>query len=103
VAERCGDSCEKQNRKHPSPKTALFSRHVHQKTVNPGQIIPVFTFFWDDKSKSRRKKTGMAYAPERLSCCPCAFPNLARFHDEATTSDDGSDIGYKFNIAAGAD
>jgi hypothetical protein len=50
---------EKQTRKHPS-KDGSFSRHVHQKTVNRGQIIPVFTFFWDDKPKSKRKKTGMA-------------------------------------------
>jgi hypothetical protein len=45
---------------------------VHQKTVNPGQIIPVFTFFWDDKSKSKRKKTGMAYTARTaflLSLC----------------------------------
>jgi hypothetical protein len=32
-----------------------------------------------------------------------AFSNPARFHDEATTSDYGSDIGDQFNIPAGAD
>ena len=31
------------------------------------------------------------------------FQNLARVHDEATTSDDGGDTGDQFNIAAGAD
>ena len=30
------------------------------------------------------------------------FQNLARVHDEATTSDDGGDTGNQFNIAAGA-
>jgi hypothetical protein len=50
---------EKQTVNIPA-KDGSFSRHVHQKTVNQGQIIPVFTFFWDDKPKSKRKKTGMA-------------------------------------------
>jgi hypothetical protein len=31
------------------------------------------------------------------------FQNLARFHDEATTSDYGSDIGDQFNIVTSAD
>jgi hypothetical protein len=31
------------------------------------------------------------------------FHNLARFHDEATTSDYGSDIVYEHNIVTGAD
>ena len=35
--------------------------------------------------------------------CPYAFQNLARVHDEATTSDDGGDTGNQFNIATGAD
>jgi hypothetical protein len=30
------------------------------------------------------------------------FQNLARVHDEATTSDDGGDTGNQFNIAARA-
>ncbi len=41
---------------------------------------------------------------------PADFPavlvplkHLARFHDEATTSDYGGDIGHQFNIVAGAD
>jgi hypothetical protein len=76
---------------------------VHQKTVKPGQIIPLFTFVWDHKPNGKRKKTAMAYAAERFSCCPFAFPHLARVHDEATTSDDGGDTGNQFNIASGAD
>jgi hypothetical protein len=32
-----------------SPKMFLFFSNVHQKSVNKGQIIPVFTLFCDDK------------------------------------------------------
>jgi hypothetical protein len=55
-----------------NPEDRFFFRHVHQKTVNPRQIIPVFTFFWDDKPKSRRKKIGTACAARTaflLSLC----------------------------------
>ena len=33
----------------------------------------------------------------------CFLQNLARVHDEATTSDNGGDIGNQFNIVTGAD
>src|SRR6266849_5827982 len=35
--------------------------YVHQKSMNSGQIIPVFTLVWDDESKSKREKIGMAF------------------------------------------
>jgi hypothetical protein len=38
-----------------------------------------------------------------FSCLSLSFQILARFHDEATTSDYGSDIGDQFNIVASAD
>jgi len=31
-----------------NPRTGLFFRYVDQKSVNAGQIIPVFTIVWDD-------------------------------------------------------
>jgi hypothetical protein len=45
-----------------------------------------------------------------LAAKPCSFflsvllpfQNLARYHDEATTSDYGSDIGDQFNIVTSA-
>jgi hypothetical protein len=81
----------------------LASPYIHQKSVNARQIIPMFTFFWDDKPKSKRKKTGMAPRPSGFPAVLVPFQNLARFHDEATTSDDGGDTGDQFNIASGAD
>jgi hypothetical protein len=81
----------------------FFLRYVYQKSMNSGQIIPLFTLVWDDKPKSKREKITRGFRPEWSSCCPSAFPNLARIHDEATTSDHGSDAGNQFNIAAGAD
>jgi hypothetical protein len=42
-------------------KRFLFFSDVHQKSVNEGQIIPVFTLVWDDKSKSKREKIGMGF------------------------------------------
>src|SRR5260370_35655997 len=101
--ERYSSDQKIKKRKQVNPKVADFFMYVYQKSVNSGQIIPVFTHVWDDKPKSKRKKTEMAYAPERLSGCPCAFPNLARFHAEATTTDDGSDIGIQFDIASSPD
>jgi hypothetical protein len=71
-------------------------------SMNNAQIIPLFTRLCEHESKSKGRKS------ERPVGLPCfldvlvPFHNSARFHDEATTSDYGSDIGYKFNIASGA-
>jgi hypothetical protein len=43
------------------------------------------------------------YGPTGFPAVLVPFQNLARIHDEATTSDHGSDAGNQFNIAAGAD
>jgi hypothetical protein len=57
-----------------NPKAVDFFRYVHQKSVKLGQIIPLFTFVWDDESKSKREKIRMGFTPGRPSCCPYAFP-----------------------------
>jgi hypothetical protein len=41
----------------------VFLLYIHQKTVNEGQIIPVFTIVCDDNPKSKRKKNGTGAAP----------------------------------------
>src|SRR5580704_5698829 len=71
--------------------------------VNTAQIIPTFTHLWDDEGKSKGKKVcagckaGLIFLSVLLP-----FHILARFHDEATTSDYGGDIGDQFNIATSA-
>jgi hypothetical protein len=86
------------------PKAVDFFTYVHQKSVKSGQIIPLFTLVWDDESESRSEKTkvGLHTRPAFLVSL-CLSKNLARFHDETTTSDHVSDTGNQFNIAAGAD
>jgi hypothetical protein len=42
-------STPEQNPRPAIQKMFLFFSNVHQKSVNKGQIIPVFTFFCDDK------------------------------------------------------
>jgi hypothetical protein len=41
-------SALKRNPRQTNPKMFLFFSNVHQKSVNKGQIIPVFTLFCDD-------------------------------------------------------
>jgi hypothetical protein len=38
----------KRDPRQTNPKMFLFFSNVHQKSVNKGQIIPVFTLIWDD-------------------------------------------------------
>jgi hypothetical protein len=81
-----------------------FSSDIHQKSVNARQIIPVFIIVWDDDFKEQRGGTGRSSRAELVFFLSlCLSNHLARVHDEATTSDYGSDIGDQFNIVAGAD
>src|ERR1700736_249648 len=54
-------------------------------------------------AKSEREKIGMGFTPKLIFRMSLCLPILARFHDEATTGDYGSDTGDQFNIVAGAD
>src|SRR5271170_2538471 len=75
-----------------------------QISVNTGQIIPVFTFVWDDELQSKREKIGMGSTPTfGLPAVLMPSKHLARIHDEATTSDYGSDTGVQHHLAPGAD
>src|SRR6266851_1384511 len=74
--------------------------YVHQKS---DKLFLYSHLFGTMNQRAKGRKSGWPSRAERLSCCPCAFPNLARFHDEATTSDHGGDTGNQFNIASGAD
>jgi hypothetical protein len=73
-------------------------------SVKTALIIPPFTRFWDDARKEQRgeswhrSKAWLIFLSVLLP-----FQILARFHDEATTSDYGSDIGDQFNIVTSAD
>src|ERR1700733_10412857 len=51
---------------------------MHQKSVKPGQIIPVFTHVCDHNRKSKREKSRRALQPNWFSGCPCAFPKILR-------------------------
>src|ERR1700722_3473441 len=54
--------------------------------------------------KEQRRGTRGLQGPNWFSFLSlCLSNHLARIHDEATTSDYGSDIGNQFNIVAGAD
>jgi hypothetical protein len=51
-----------------------FPPYVHQKSVNTGQIIPVFTIVCDHDRKSKREKNGRGFAAKLFFFgCPCAF------------------------------
>src|SRR5260370_16208806 len=55
-------------------------------------------------SKSKRGKSRTGFKAQLVFLVVLVpFQNLARFHDEATTSDNGGDTGNQFNIATGAD
>ncbi len=72
--------------------------------MNSRQIIPVFTLLWDDNRKSNREKIGEgSMTRPAFLLVLVLLQNLARVHDEATTSDNGGDIGNQFNIVTGAD
>jgi hypothetical protein len=55
------------------------------------------------RGKSKRGKVDTGYTLVFFLVCPSAFSNLVRFHDEATTSDPGSNTGIEYSIVAGAD
>jgi hypothetical protein len=56
------------------------------------------------QGKSKGEKVGMGHQAWLIFLSVLLpFQNLARFHDEATTSDYGSDIGNQFNIVTSAD
>jgi hypothetical protein len=73
--------------------------------VKTAQIIRPFTSLWDDARKEQREESfaGGGRARVIFLLVPLPFQFLARFHDEATTSDYGSDIGDQFNIVTSAD
>jgi hypothetical protein len=68
-SRRCNTSDRQQN---DNPKTADFLMYVHQKSMKPKQIIPVFTLVWDDEIKEQREKIGLGFTPRPaflLSLC----------------------------------
>ena len=86
-----------------SPTFLKFPQRNCFFSVNTAQIIPLFTSLCEYHSKSKGRKLERAETPApTLLLSFCLFIILARFHDEATTSDYGGDIGYQFNIAPGA-
>jgi hypothetical protein len=68
-----------------------------------GKLFLYSQLFGTMSSKEQKRKANGLRRLNWFSCCPFAFKHLARVHDEATTSDYGSDIGDQFNIVAGAD
>ena len=73
--------------------------------MNARQIIPVFIIVWDDEFQRAKARSGKVFKGRTcfLFLSLCLSNHLARVHDEATTSDYGSDTGDQFNIVAGAD
>jgi hypothetical protein len=49
---------------------------VYQKSMNSGQIIPLFTLVWDDKPKSKREKIARASGPNGLPAVLLPFQIL---------------------------
>jgi hypothetical protein len=49
---------------------------VYQKSMNSGQIIPLFTLVWDDKPKSKREKIARALGPNGLPAVLLPFQIL---------------------------
>jgi hypothetical protein len=71
-------------------------------SMNTAQIIPLFTRLCEHNSKSKGRMWSGLKRPAPFLVVLVPFHTFARFHDEATTSDYGSDIGYQFNISPGA-
>lgn len=71
---------------------------MHGKLFLYSQLFGTMAF------KELKGKTGRPLKVELVFLLSlCLSNHLARVHDEATTSDYGSDIGNQFNVVAGAD
>ncbi|MBB5338861.1 hypothetical protein [Tunturiibacter gelidoferens] len=90
------------NQKQKITKVHEISTEKRIFSVNTAQIIPLFTRLCEHYSKSKGRMWSGLKRPAPFLVVLTPFHTFARFHDEATTSDYGGDIGYQFNISPGA-